>query len=94
VLYVAKQTDEREIYVGLTRHKVDAYVVAERNRLEAAVQKQQLDARKAPTEAAIRERLFTEAGSYTEKANVADCVDDRIQFARTGIIQVRRDAGP
>jgi len=35
VLYIAKPTDAREVYVGLTRHKNDAYVVVERDRLEA-----------------------------------------------------------
>jgi ATP-dependent exoDNAse (exonuclease V) alpha subunit len=38
VLYISKPTDAREIYVGLTRHKADAWVIAERGRLEAAVQ--------------------------------------------------------
>lgn len=94
VLYVAKPTDAREIYVGLTRHKIDACIVVERNRLEAAVQKRQPDIRKAPTEAAIRERLFTEARSYAEKANVVDYVEDRIEFARTGKIRISRDTGP
>lgn len=93
VLYVAKPTDAREVYVGLTRHKVDAYVVAERNRLEAAVAKHQLDPRKVPGEAAVRERLFNEATSYAEKINVVDFADDRIEFARTGQLQMRREAG-
>lgn len=93
VLYVAKPTDAREVYVGLTRHKIDAYVVAERNRLEAAVAKHQLDPRKAPGEAAIRERLFKEATAYAEKVNVVDFADDRIEFARTGQVEMRHEAG-
>ncbi|WFU72911.1 MobF family relaxase [Bradyrhizobium sp. CB2312] len=93
VLYVAKPTDAREIYVGLTRHKIDAYVVAERNRLEAAVAKRQLDPRLVPGEAAIRERLFSEATSYAEKVNVVDFADDRIEFARTGQLQMRCEPG-
>jgi hypothetical protein len=93
VLYVAKPTDAREIYVGLTRHKVDAYVVAERDRLEAAVAKRQLDPRKVPGEAAIRERLFNEATSYAEKVNVVDFAEDRIEFARTGQLQMRGEPG-
>jgi hypothetical protein len=93
VLYVAKPTDARETYVGLTRHKSDAYVVAERNRLEAAVQQRQPNARVVPAEIAIRERLFTEARAYAEKSNVADYVEDRIDFMRTGQIRMRRDAG-
>lgn len=92
VLYVAKPTDAREIYVGLTRHRVDARIVAERDRLEAAARQRQSDIRVAPSETAIRDRLFTEARSYAEKANVADYVDDRIAFMRTGQIAILRDA--
>jgi conjugative relaxase-like TrwC/TraI family protein len=91
VLYVAKPTDARELYVGLTRHKFDARVVVERDRLEDAVRQRQSDIRVAPSEIAIRERLFAEARSYAEKANVADHVDDRIAFMRTGQIEIRRD---
>ena len=93
VLYVAKPTDAREIYVGLTRHKMDAFVIAERNRLEATVLKRQLDARNAPMELAVRERLFSEATSYVEKVNVVDFAEDRIEFARTGQLQIRREPG-
>jgi hypothetical protein len=93
VLYVAKPTDAREIYVGLTRHKMDAFVIAERNRLEATVLKRQLDARNAPTELAVHERLFSEATSYVEKVNVVDFAEDRIEFARTGQLQIRREPG-
>lgn len=93
VLYVAKPTDAREVYVGLTRHKIDAYVVAERNRLEATVAKHQLDPRMVPGEAAIRERLFNEATSYAKKVNVVDFADDRIEFARNGQLQMRCEAG-
>jgi conjugative relaxase-like TrwC/TraI family protein len=92
VLYVARPTDAREIYVGLSRHRIDARVVAERDRLYAAAWLRQSDLRVAPSETAIRERLFTEARSYAEKANVADYVDDRIAFMRTGQIEIRRDA--
>jgi hypothetical protein len=55
-----------------------APTIAERNRLEAAVQQRQPNARVVPAEIAIRERLFTEARSYAEKSNVADCVEDRL----------------
>jgi hypothetical protein len=92
VLYVAKPTDARELYVGLTRHRIDARIVAERDRLYAAAWLRQSDLRVAPSETAIRERLFTEARSYAEKANVADYVDDRISFKRTGQIEILRDA--
>lgn len=92
VLYVAKPTDARVLYVGLTRHKFDARVGAERDRLEAAVRQRQSDRRAAPSETSIRERLFTEARSYAEKANAVDYVDDRIAFMRTGQIAIQRDA--
>lgn len=39
VLYIAKPTDAREVYVGLTRHTVDARVIVEQNRLAAVVKK-------------------------------------------------------
>jgi conjugative relaxase-like TrwC/TraI family protein len=91
VLYVAKPTDARATYVGLTRHKMDAYVIAERDRLEAAVRQRQTDVRVTPSEISIRERLFTEARSYAEKGNVADYVEDRIDFMHTGKIAIRRD---
>jgi conjugative relaxase-like TrwC/TraI family protein len=90
VLYVAKPTDGREVYVGLTRHRIDACIIVERDRLEAAVRKRQTDSRRGPSETAIREQLFTEARSYAEKANVADYVVDRINFMRTGQIDIRR----
>jgi len=92
VLYVARPTDAREVYVGLTRHKIDAYVVAERDRLEAAVQRRQIDLHTAASPTAIRERLFMEARSYAEKANVVDYVEDRIDFMSSGQIKMRRDA--
>lgn len=92
VLYIAKPTDARETYVALTRHRIDACVVAERDRLEAAVRKQQLDTRVTASDTAVRERLFTESRSYAEKANVADYVADRIEFMNTGKIDIRRDA--
>src|SRR5260370_14205582 len=75
-------------YVGLTRHKIDACVVAERDRLAAAVQQRQLDVGATPSELVIPDRLFTEARSYAEKVNVAD----RIDFMRTGQVELARDA--
>lgn len=93
VLYLAKPTDARTTYVGLTRHKLDAFVVAEFDRLVAAVQQRQSDVRAAPSAMAVREQLFAEARSYSEKANVADYVADRISFIRTGQVEIRRDLG-
>lgn len=92
VLYIAKPTDARETYVGLTRHRTDARIIVERDRLEAALRKRQSDARIVPSESKLRERLFTEARSYPEKANVADYVEDRIEFMRTGQVRTGRDA--
>ena len=92
MLYIAKPTDARETYGGLTRHRTDARIVVERDRLEAAVRKRQSGVRLVPSETNIRERLFTEARSYAEKANVADYVEDRIDFMRTGQVELRRDA--
>ncbi|MGY4349737.1 ATP-dependent exoDNAse (exonuclease V) alpha subunit [Bradyrhizobium sp. GM7.3] len=92
VVYIVKPTDAREVYVGLTRHKIDARVVVERDRLQAAVKRRQIDVRGAASHAAICERLFSEARSYAEKDNVADYVDDRIDFMSNGQIKLRRDA--
>jgi hypothetical protein len=45
--------------------------------------------RQTPTNVAIRERLFAEAKSYAEKANVADYVEDRTESVRWGLVKVR-----
>lgn len=91
MLYIARRTDAREVYVGLTRHRIDACVIVELDRLAAVVERRQLDARATALPVAIRERLFTEAGSYAEKANVADYITDRIEFMRTGKVHLRPD---
>ena len=82
ILYVAAALDAREVYVGLTRHRFDARVVVERERLDAQCRKRQADPRQPPTDTAILERLFGEARTYREKANVADYVADRMAFVR------------
>ena len=84
VVYIAKQTDARELYVALTRHRADAYVVVEGERLEAQCRQRQADHRIKPTLVAMRERLFREARQYREKANVVDFCADRVEFVRTG----------
>jgi hypothetical protein len=94
VVYIAKPTDARAIYVGLTRHKIDAYVIAEQDRLEGTVRGRQSDIRVNPSKAAVLEQLFMEARSYSEKANVADYVADRITFIRTGQVEVQRELRP
>jgi ATP-dependent exoDNAse (exonuclease V) alpha subunit len=92
ILYIAKPTDAREIYVGLTRHTMDTCVVAESDRLEAAVRTRQSDVRVTVSKTSTRERLFAESRSYAEKANVVDYVSDRIAFMRTGHVDIQRDA--
>jgi hypothetical protein len=91
VLYIARATDAREIYVGLTRHKFDASVIVERDRLEAAVRQRHLERREL-SDAILRERLFAEAQLYVEKANVFDHFYDRIDFIRTGIVELNKVA--
>ena len=91
VLYIARATDAREIYVGLTRHKFDASVIVERDRLEAAV-RQRHPERREVSDAILGERLFDEAQLYAEKANVVDYVNDRIDFIRTGIVELNKVA--
>ena len=84
VLYVGSATDAREVYVGMTRHRHDATVVVERDRLEAAVRVSQADPRLRPSDAELHERLYVESRRYSEKRNVVDHVEDRAAFIRTG----------
>lgn len=90
VLYAGGAPDAREVYVGLTRHRREARVVVEAERLEALCQQRQADARTVPTRTALLERLFTEAGRYREKANVVDHVADRPRFVRTGVVDLEQ----
>ena len=78
--------DARELYVGLTRHRQEARLVIERERLEAAVRLRQADLRLTPSTAELQERLFVEARRYSEKVNVVDHVEDRAAFLRSGAI--------
>ena len=86
MLYVGSATDAREVYVGLTRHRADATVVVERDRLEAAARVSQADPRLRPSDAELRERLYIESRRYGEKRNVVDHVEDRAAFVRTGTL--------
>ena len=86
VLYLARQTEAREIYVGLTRHTHDARIIVESDRLDALCRQRQTDHRLKPTTTAMKERLFTEARKYRDKANVVDFCDDREEFMRTGLV--------
>ena len=82
--------DARELYVGLTRHRQEAWLVVERERLAAAVRVRQADPRLASSESELQERLFVEARRYAEKVNVVDHVEDRITFVRSGTIPPSR----
>lgn len=86
VMLVATSTDAREVYVGLTRHRSDARVVVERDRLDALCRQRQADPRLPASATAVLERLFAEARVYREKANVADYAADRIAFVREGTL--------
>lgn len=86
ILYIGRQTDAREVYVGLTRHQHDAHIVVEADRLDAACRQRQQDVRLAPTRTAMLERLFREAAQYREKPNVIDYMADRPEFIATGKI--------
>ena len=90
VHYIAGATDAREIYVGLTRHRLDARIVVESERRDAACRARQADPRMLPTKSASLECLFDEAGRYHEKANVVDHVVDRMKFMETGSIGLPR----
>ena len=94
VLYVGNATDAREVYVGLTRHRMDATVVAERDRLEAAARVSQADPRLRPSDAELHERLYVESRRYSEKRNVVDHVEDRAAFVRTGTLPPPRPEPP
>lgn len=89
VMLVAASTDAREVYVGLTRHRSDARVVVERDRLDALCRQRQADPRLPASDTRVLERLFAEARIYREKANVADYAADRIAFVRDGTLGSR-----
>ena len=90
VYYGATASDARELYVGLTRHRQVAWLVVERDRLEAAVRAQGSDPRGQPSTAELHERLFVEARRYAEKTNVVDHIEDRATFVRSGSIPPNR----
>ena len=88
VHHIASATDARETYVSLTRHRHDARIVVERERLESACRARQEDPRMAPTRSLLLGRLFQEARRYHEKANVIDHVEDRMRFTATGKVEL------
>lgn len=86
-MYIASPTDAREIYVGMTRHRLDTVLVVEEERLRAAVRS--WDPQATISRAELHERLFSEARRYAEKTNVVDHVEDRAAFVRNGVIPPR-----
>ncbi|MGX9984666.1 MobF family relaxase [Methylobacterium fujisawaense] len=94
VLYIGAGTDAREVYVGLTRHRYEARVVVERDRLDALCRQRQADPRMPATDTMVLERLFREARGYREKANVVDYAADRVAFVRDGVLGLRERVAP
>ncbi|WP_354257760.1 MobF family relaxase [Bradyrhizobium sp. F1.13.3] len=86
VHYIGSATDARETYVALTRHRHDARIVVESQRLDAACRGHQADPRNPAARSAMLERLFDEAGRYHEKANVVDFAADRLEFIEKGAL--------
>ena len=94
VLYLGAGTDVREVYVGLTRHRHEARVVVERDRLDAVCRQRQADPRIPATDTLVLERLYREARGYREKANVVDYAADRVAFMRDGLLVLRERVAP
>jgi conjugative relaxase-like TrwC/TraI family protein len=92
VLHISSATDARELYVALTRHRHDARVVVESDRLDAVCRVRQADPRMLPPRSTVLERLFDEARQYSEKVNVVDFVEDRARFIETGLIRTLQPA--
>lgn len=94
VVYLGAGPDAREVYVGLTRHRHEAHVVVERDRLDALCRQRQADARVSATDTMVLERLFKEARAYREKANVVDYAADRVAFVRDGLLGLTERVSP
>ena len=92
-MYVGAATDAREIYVGLTRHRHEARVVVERDRLDALCRQRQEAALVPATAAMVLERRVREARTYSEKVNVVDHAADRVAFVRDGSLGTREPIG-
>ncbi|MDP3411016.1 hypothetical protein [Bosea sp. (in: a-proteobacteria)] len=58
VVHIARETDAREIYVSLSRHRHDTRIIVERDRLDALCRQRQADTRMPASDAAVQERLF------------------------------------
>ena len=94
VMYLGAGTDAREMYVGLTRHRHEARVVVEHDRLDALCRQRQADPRIPATDTMVLERLFREARGYHEKANVVDYAADRVAFVRDGVLGLPERVAP
>ncbi len=94
MVYLGAGTDAREVYVGLTRHRHEARVVVERDRLDALCRQRQADPRMPATDTMVLERLFREARGYHEKANVVDYAADRVAFVRDGELGLPERVAP
>ena len=94
MVYLGAGTDAREVYVGLTRHRQEARVVVERDRLDALCRQRQADPRMPATDTMVLERLFREARGYREKANVVDYAADRMAFVRDGVLGLTERVSP
>lgn len=86
VVHLARQTDAREVYVSLSRHRHDARIIVERDRLDALCRRRQVDPRIPASRAEVMERIFDEAGRCCDKANVVDHVEDRAEFLLRGTV--------
>lgn len=94
VMYVGSGTDAREVYVGLTRHRHEARMVVERDRIDALCRQRQEDPRMPATDTTVLERLFREARGYREKANVVDYAADQVAFVRDGVFRLTERIAP
>lgn len=86
VLMVNAATDARELYVGLTRHQKDAFVVAEGDRLATAGRRSTDQLLVAADATVMLEQLCAEARRYSEKSNVVDYVKSRLDFIKSGLV--------
>lgn len=91
VVHIARETDAREVYVSLSRHRHDTRIIVERDRLDALCRQRQADPRLPASDVAIQERLFAEAARYRDKANVIEHVADREAFLRRGDLRLLRE---
>jgi conjugative relaxase-like TrwC/TraI family protein len=83
-LYVGSGIDARLTYVALTRHRHDAEIVVEADRVDARCHQQLDDAHARVTVQHRQTYLLGEAGRFTAKRNVVDFMPDRAAFVLRG----------